>query len=312
MEWFRYPSDLDRATIIFTPGGSVASVLYPGEEERARLEYREAYQALEAERRADELRRAAIAERVKPFLAQGPSDLDGKAAEGLTPARSALVRALAWLSRTKRLAREAIGRNAAISEAARQRGVALASLEQLDAAVAASLAGWVRFGSAADAPDGRIEERAELVAELRESEHLAGVADQAAFEVSVAQGCIEAIEELLPSLRNAVLIESAGPLAERIRQHADDMQRAFGLLCALREATDGQGGVRQSKIDLPRLASGPCVISITPEQDDVAGWQQALADLEHDPLAEVRLLQAPTEPAEQPKSLRRRFLGGFK
>jgi hypothetical protein len=297
----RMPSDFDRATAVHTPGGGVTFLMDTGEEERARQEHRVAFEAAAATRVAEELRRSLIDERVRPFIQQGPTEQDGEIS-GLSPARGKLVRHLAWLDRAKGLAAAAAARNATVADAAERHEASRSALDRLEQDVADAFASWVKFDSTGLAPDARVAELERLRSELAQTEAMAGLADAASFEVAVAHACVTELESMLPALRADVLGESTAPLTERIRSLAADLERAYGLLAAMRVATEGRsGGPRPAKVELPRLPSGPCVIDVSAEPDDVAGWHQALADLEADPLAQISLLTGPDQ-TESPAS----------
>lgn len=313
-------TDLDRATIVHLPGGG-KRVMLPGQdvsEEEKRQQHRAAHEAYQAEQQAAEARDGRIAERVQTFIEAGPGDRDGYA-PGLTLARAGLVRHLDWVRRTRQQAAAADARMAAIADAAGRHEAAAAALDDLEIDVMHALGEWIRFGSEGVAPDARVAEREYLRSELIETETLARLAEDAQFEAAVAQAAVAKLASMLPALRADVLVEEvAAPIAERIQTLTGDLAKAYSLLAALGVATDRRSLPREAKIELPKLPTGTCGIEITAEPDDVAGWHQALADLEADPLAQIRLLQSkclPEQPALKSPSLIavcRRALGGPK
>jgi hypothetical protein len=318
----RAPTDVDHLTFVVRQGGGRVYVLAEEDEEARRVAHRRAFQQRQAEMQAEQAHAERVRARAVDYMANGLGDV-AVDVTGLTPARMALMRHIQWLAHAAGMQAVARVRAAEVASVANRHDAAAAAIAALDQEVAAAHLDWIRFGSMQDAPDARSAEREGHRLEAAEAALVAALRDEVGFELAVANAVVCHLEEQLPRLRNDVLIESTGPVLAEIRDHAVRLSILYGELCALRSITDKKelpdaGWVKLPPTGAPVKLTWPARsqgegFDVSATEADIAAWRQALADIEANPSAEVRLPNMHVEATPKPTPLRiagfRRFFG---
>jgi hypothetical protein len=269
------------------------------EEEEARRRHRENWEAAEAERLAVEAHDARIASRVAAETSAPPCDLIA-GTSGLSPARSALVTCLSWISHARAQSDAAVEKLRVCTGASARAAAAQSALDDLDREVAQGFSEWIRFNSAVPRPAERSAERAEIAEELAAASPLAKFEQGATFECECASAVVQELEGRLPSLRDAVLVEACLPLTLEVRDLCDQLREKFVVLASLAQVTGT--GSKTVKCALPAVPFGGPVgfeIGAADTKREVEAWLAALTALEQDPRCSIEVPGQDAAPVER-------------
>ena len=111
---------------------------------------------------------------------------------------------------------------------------------------------------------------------------------------------VTALEEMTPSLRVSVLMETASPIVARIQSLAAELARHYGSMAALAVVTGRRGELSAERLMLA-LPDAKVFLDITTTEQDQAVWAQAMADVEEDPNADIRLPPDKAPPPPMPR-----------
>jgi hypothetical protein len=282
------------------------------DDDAARLAaHRKAYQAAEKIRLAEEDLQQRVETRVNAYVDEGPPVSLASVESALSPARNQLVLHLEWLTLARRQARAAQARLATITDTLTRHQAARRELDTVEEEIALAHQRWVRFGSELSPPDARVAERELLHTELVQTETQAALVDVARFEDTVAVATVQELEGMLPRLQGLVLVEAAGPLADRVQFLVDQLREAYGSILACAQVAEPAGVLRRStKLALPSIAVGDpdmgfAIAAGDGDPDALAFWRRALTAVEADPHAAIDLPGATTAALRRPSRLRR-------
>ena len=215
------------------------------------IEHRRAWYANEAAEIAARELESAVSERAAAALKSVPSDTElAINCEGLSDARSALVRTVAWVALAQRRLVNADERGRAHRELEAKRDSIRAELQTLEAEVKAAFARYNEYDAdAADKPDSRDVDRTRLTSALSSAEWECTLHESDKLMVAAAAQVVRELQSRLPTLRSKVLIESIAPAyLEQVRAIAGQLIEPLSVLCSLGEVDTTQS-VR-SKLDL--------------------------------------------------------------
>jgi hypothetical protein len=164
---------------------------------------------------------------------------------------------------------KADARYAGHCESVRELEEATAALAALESSVRAAHAEFHQYGSGvADRPDARLAERAELRQRVADAEWKVSLSAPAAdrLELDTAAAVATTLEDRLPGLRHAVLVEATIPLCIEVQRITEELRDRYSVLCALT-------GQKAIKCALPALPYGSAEIMV--EAKDLPGLQAA-------------------------------------
>ena len=201
----QHASALDRSTIIHHADGRREVIMPdPPEVEIERERQRRAHaEAATAARQAQVEYDRKIAARVAAFLAAAGDVVPGVSAQSI------LIEHHRRIDQAKQMQAAAARRLAEVDHAAARYAGAKSSLAALETETATAFSAWIRFGSVGDPPAVPSAERDLLRREIADSEPLAKLNEEAAFESAVASAVVEALSDQLPDIRSRVLVEAA-------------------------------------------------------------------------------------------------------
>jgi hypothetical protein len=233
----------------------------------------------EAQEKADE-RAAIVQQRVEAILLEVPPDpvID---ATGTSPARLELIRTIKRIESAQAAHRQAVVKHNAHLDAVRQLDAAAAALASLEAEVKAAHDDWHSYGSTGPQPAERPRERAALQRAVSEAQWRVDLSAAASdgLGVDVAAGVVTTLQDRLPALRNAVLVENSLPICVEIQWLAEELRDRYAILAALGSVT--RSLPTKATVKMPSMPYGDASFEVSAADVPalVAAWSTCLERL---------------------------------
>jgi hypothetical protein len=253
---------------------------------------REAWAAHRQAAEAKEARDKLVAERVAAILAVEVSDRElGADVAGQPPARADLMRTIKRIELAHTAHDQSQIKHDAHLEAQRALDAATAALASLEAEVKAAHDDWHTYGGTGSQPAERLEERAALQQAVSAAQWRADLSAAASdgLMVDVAAAVVTTLQDRLPALRHAVMVEATLPLTLEIADLTAQLRERYSALVALGVVTSTLP--KSAKCALPPLPHGQAGFELGAANvtAQIATWRASLEALEGDPNATINV-----------------------
>jgi hypothetical protein len=286
------------------------------ERERRELAQHEAQQAAEqaarqAHREAEEAaaaRAAAIKARVTPILTASDGQTDRQLGIGssLPPARRALLRCHGQITKAGEAHKAALARWNEYQDLEARHAAARLELERFEVEVREAFNQHHSYGATSDAkPNPRADERAALQQRVEAAQWELQLASAAAggLQADAAGAVVTTLQDRLPALRHAVMVECALPLTLEINDLCEQLAGRYRSMVGLAVVTGSLPKV--AKLTLPPTPHGTPAFAIGAADvaDQIVTWRAALAALEADARATIDVPGLPADgPTDAPEA----------